>query len=334
MNYLLHKIGLSKPIKPDNSLAIVPAYYFSSLMLEIEMRGLKDTHKSLATFEYNNYDITVKENQINITDYEIDDNYNNYDKNNNKDDELSKGGVICLIFDQHLLKTYPEKVHLFTGGSGGYYSYYLGIGSILQEHFIFDNVIFSGVSGGNIINLLLALNINIREAFENWNVPLLNTISNFKLGALFNWNNTAKEYLVNRLPEDAYLQVKGRYHVYSTEFHFMSKWKNRVISEWDSNDELVKALMASCQIPILLGGNIYTYYRDEKFIDGCFSYKPELNHHIHLPSIKIYANTWRPYKLSWLWCWSSVEWHRKIFDWGQQDALKNLSYMKQFLMPK
>lgn len=249
MNYLFEKLGLSKPIKPDNSLAIVPSHYFSSLMLEIEMKALKETYNTLATFEYNGYDIVIDGKNVNVDDYEID-----IDPDEKPNDELIKGEKICVIFDKYLLKTYPKQVHLFMGGSGGYYSYYLGIGSVLQKNFSFNNVTFSGVSGGNIINLLLALNIDIEEAFENWNVPLLNTISGFRLGALFNWNNTAMSYLQSKIPEDAYKQVKGRYHVYTTEFHFASKWKNRVISDWDSNEELGKALLASCQIPILFGG--------------------------------------------------------------------------------
>jgi hypothetical protein len=108
-----------------------------------------------------------------------------------------------------------------------------------------------------------------------------------------------------------------------------------MLGDWNDNDELGQAILASCQIPVLLGGDIYTMYREQKCIDGFFSYYPELNElDAKMPSIKIYANTWRPYKLSWLWCWTSVEWHKKIYQWGRDDAMQNLKYFKQFLMPK
>jgi hypothetical protein len=330
MDHILKKLGLRKEEKYDNSLAIVPASYFSSLMLDIERKYIKGTTDTFATFEFNNYNMVSNNDKINIDDYEID-----TDGGQDDGDELSKGDKIYLILDKNLVSSYPKKVHLFMGGSGGYYSYYLGIASILQKNFNLDNVIFSGVSGGTMVNLFLALNMDIEKVFDEWNIPLLETVSEYRLGALFNWNKTALYHFHKMIPEDAHQQVKGRYYVFSSEFHFFSKWKNKMLGDWDNNQELGKAILASCQVPILLGGNIYTFYKNQRFVDGCFTYYPKLNQYgIDMPSIKIYANSWRPYKVSWLWCWTSVEWHRKIYQWGQDDANKNLKYFKQFLMPK
>lgn len=333
-DHILRKIGLRQEEKYDNSMAIVPASYFSSLMLDVERKYLKTTTDTFATFEFNssgeNYNMVVNTDNINTDDYEIEDDYDIEDG-----DELSKGNKICLILDNNLISAYPEKVHLFMGGSGGYYSYYLGVASVLQENFNLSNVIYSGVSGGTMVNLFLALGMDIETVFNEWNVPLLEKVSEFKLGALFNWNNTAVDHFHQMVPDDAYEKVKGRYYVFTTEFYFTQKWKNKMLGDWENNEELCKAILASCQVPILLGGNLYTFYRDQKFVDGCFTYYPEENEHGNtLPSIKIYANTWRPYKLSWLWCWTSVEWHKRIYQWGRDDANKNLKYFKQFLMPK
>jgi hypothetical protein len=316
-DHILKKTGLRKDEKYDNSKAIVPAHYFSSLMLDVERRYLKDNKHCLATFEFEG-------------EFELTDNVNEFDG------EFNKGGKLFVAIDRHLLHAYPDKVHLFMGGSGGYYSYYLGIASVLQEHFKLDNVTFSGVSGGTLVNLFLALNMDVNDVFQDWNVPLLNKVAEFKFGALFNWNQTCLEHFQRMVPDDAHERVKGRYYVFTTEFYYNPKnWKCRMIGDWENNDELGDAILASCQIPLLLGGSIATTYRDQRFIDGYFTYLPELNEHdMKMPSIKIYANSWRPYKLSWLWCWTSVEWHKEIFKWGRQDAEKNLKYFKEFLMLK
>lgn len=316
-NHILKRTGLRKDEKYDNSKAIVPAHYFNTFMLEIERKYLKNK-ESFATFEFDNDGFVLTDDVEKIS------------------GEFTKGEKIYVAVGKDLLHAYPDKVHLFMGGSGGYYSYYLGIASVLQEHFNLDNVTFSGVSGGTLVNLFLALNMDVNKVFEDWNVPLLNTVAEFKFGALFNWNQNALEHFQRAVPDDAHERVKGRYYVFTTEFYYNPKnWKCRMLGEWDNNDELGDAILASCQIPVLLGGNITTGYRDKRFIDGYFTYLPELNEHdMKMPSIKIYANSWRPYKLSWLWCWTSVEWHKEIFKWGRQDANNNLKYFKEFLMPK
>jgi hypothetical protein len=324
-DHILKKVRLRKTEKYDNSKAIVPAHYFSSLMMEVERKYLRGSTETFATFEFKNNNFN-----INLDEYETE-GYQTTEVTG----EFSKGEILYVALNRELVLPYPEKVHLFIGGSGGYYSYYLGIASVLQENFDLSNVVFSGVSGGTLVNLFLALNMDIKQVFDDWNVPLLNRVSEFKMGALFNWNQTAMEHFKKKIPNDAYDRIKGRYYTFTTEFHFTQKWKCCMLGDWNDNDELGQAILASCQIPVLLGGDIYTVYRDQKFIDGFFSYYPELNEiDAKMPSIKIYANTWRPYKLSWLWCWTSVEWHKKIYQWGRDDAMENLKYFKQFLMPK
>lgn len=331
-NNVLMKIGFKKPEKYDNSKAIVPAHYFSSLMLESEMRYYKGTTDKFASFEFESYNIVFDADKVNpeLMGYDV----TRDDEEVEDNPELAKGEKVCLIMSKHLLKAYPEKVHLFMGGSGGYYSYYLGVASVLQRNFNLDNVVFSGVSGGAMVNLFLALNKDIDSVFNDWNVPVLHKVSQFKFGALFNWNQVMLDHFHKFVEEDAHLKVKNKYYVYTSEFYYFKKWQNRMIDNWTNNEELGKAILASCQIPFLFGGELYTIYRNERFVDGCFTYTPEMNNHQHMPTIKIYANSWRPYKTTWLWCWTSVEWHQKIFKWGQEDASQNLPFFKDFLMPK
>lgn len=329
--HLWERVGWTQPEKYDNSKAIVPFHYFDSLMLEIELKYIKGMPDKFAVFQFEDYQNIVNLDKMvpELEGYETQLSSNIVVE----DTELDKGKKILILY-KDILHPYPEKVHLFMGGSGGYYSYYLGIASVLQENFNLDNVIFSGVSGGTIVNLFLALGISIETVFKDWNVPLLKSVAQFKFGALFNWNQACLEHFHRMVPDDAYQTVKGRYFVYSTEFYFTQKWKNRMIGDWDNNEELGKAVLASCQVPILLGGDLYTIYRNEKFIDGCVTYRPDLNNHKHIPTIKIYANTYRDYKHIWFWPWTSEEWHRQIYEWGRDDAIKNLDYFKQFLMPK
>lgn len=323
-DHILKKVGIRTEESYDNSKAIVPSHYFSSLMLDIERKHLNHAIHDIAIFEFDNHKTSDP------SEYEI-----ATPDDNQVTGEFMKGEKIYVGVSSELMITYPKKVHIFMGGSGGYYSYYLGIASVLQEHFDLSNVVFTGVSGGTMVNLFLALEMNIHEVFKDWNVPLLNKVGEYKFGALFNWNKTALEHFKRMVPDDAHETIKGRYYVFTTEFYYTKKWKCRMIGDWDNNDELGEAILASCQVPVLLGGNITTEYKGQRFIDGYFSYEPELNEHdSNMPSIKIYANSWRPYKTTWLWCWTSVEWHQKIFDWGREDANNNMKYFKEFLMPK
>lgn len=330
-DHILKKLKIRKEQeKYDNSKAIVPAHYISVLMMEVERKYLRGSTETFATFEFNNYNYIINNDKCNIDDYEV------TEPNDTEIvDEFIKGEKIYVAFNKELVLPYPEKVHIFIGGSGGYYSYYLGIASVLQEHFDLSNVVFSGVSGGTLVNLFLSLNMDIPTVFEQWNIPLLNKVAEYRMGALFNWNQITLEHFKKMVPDDAYQQIKGKYYVFTTEFYYTQKWKCKMLGDWENNEELAQAILASCQVPILLGGDLYTLYRDKKYIDGAFTYEPCLNQHdLNMPSIKIYANSWRPYKISWLWCWTSVEWHKKIYQWGRDDATENLKYFKQFLMPK
>jgi hypothetical protein len=323
----------------DNEMAIVPSNYFDTLKLEAERKIIKEVSKEthLGRFEYKTLKFN-KSNDVNsdLAGFEVSEDDIDLDEFIDSDnDELSKGDKVYVCQEGKILKSYPKTVHLFMGGSGGYYTYYMGIASVLQEHFRLDNVIFAGVSGGTIVNLLMALEMDCKEMFEKWHIPLLQKVAKYRTGALFNWNKEAMESYYDHVPDDAYEKIKGRYYVYTTEFHYFSKWKNRMIGDFDNKKDLGDAILASCQVPILLGGDIYTYYRDEKFIDGVISYHPDMNvHYKEYPSVRIYADMWRPISYLYLWPWTSEEWHRKVFQWGVEDAIRNLPYLKQFFMPK
>ena len=64
-------------------------------------------------------------------------------------------------------------VQITFGGCGGFYPYFLGVASVIQRHFITDNVIFSGSSAGCFPSLLLALKKNIELEFTTTHKELL-----------------------------------------------------------------------------------------------------------------------------------------------------------------
>ncbi|KAK5985538.1 PNPLA domain-containing protein, partial [Trichostrongylus colubriformis] len=83
----------------------------------------------------------------------------------------------------------------------------------------------------------------------------------------FNLLAVTREQIELTLPPDAYKTCTGRLQI------SLTRWrdnKNVVVSEFDSNEELVDAIICSCFIPLYCG-MIPPTYRGEAYIDGGFT---------------------------------------------------------------
>uniref|UniRef100_A0A671LA82 PNPLA domain-containing protein n=1 Tax=Sinocyclocheilus anshuiensis TaxID=1608454 RepID=A0A671LA82_9TELE len=80
-------------------------------------------------------------------------------------------------------------------------------------------------------------------------------------------NRTRLVTLQRCLPDNAHTLASGRLHISMTR---ISDGKNVIVSEYNSSDELIKALLCSCFVPVY-SGVIPPQYKGEHYMDGGFT---------------------------------------------------------------
>ncbi|XP_037934088.1 1-acylglycerol-3-phosphate O-acyltransferase Pnpla3 isoform X1 [Teleopsis dalmanni] len=83
----------------------------------------------------------------------------------------------------------------------------------------------------------------------------------------FNIQTCLFEGLQKHLPEDAHKRVSGRLHISLTRVH---DGKNVIVSDFNSRDELLQALLCACFIPGF-SGILPPRFRGVRYMDGAFS---------------------------------------------------------------
>jgi hypothetical protein len=218
---------------------------------------------------------------------------------------------------------------LVFGGCGGMYHYMGGIASVIQENFqLGPETIISGSSAGCFPGMLLALGMNIDEMFETWNIPFLQEVNTYRFGALGHWNNAVRRWTRTKLPENAYQQLSGRFHISLTS---VPDLKNHIIGDWNSNEDLIEGVMTSSFIPVFDLGKLTSSFRGKSYVDGSLTNSFPLPLGNDVPSCIIKRDMWRPNNISWLWCWTDEEWARKLFTWGKEDASDHLEEIASVL---
>eukprot|EP00200_Dunaliella_tertiolecta_P011345 CAMPEP_0202370470 /NCGR_PEP_ID=MMETSP1127-20130417/2068_1 /ASSEMBLY_ACC=CAM_ASM_000462 /TAXON_ID=3047 /ORGANISM="Dunaliella tertiolecta, Strain CCMP1320" /LENGTH=371 /DNA_ID=CAMNT_0048966427 /DNA_START=96 /DNA_END=1211 /DNA_ORIENTATION=- len=74
------------------------------------------------------------------------------------------------------------------------------------------------------------------------------------------------DFLHEHLPEDAHERCEGLVHVGLTRV--FPVWKPEVVAQWESKDDLVASLVASCHIPVYANGDFMTKFRGRWYMDG------------------------------------------------------------------
>lgn len=222
----------------------------------------------------------------------------------------------------------PQRQLVF-GGCGGMYSYSIGVAATINENFnIGHETLVSGSSAGCFPALLTALNMDIEELFENWNIPFLKEVNSYRFGSLGHWNNIVRKWTLPKLHDNAYKEASGHLYCSMTSF---PDFNNHIIGNWTSNKDLLDGVMASSFIPIFDIGKLTCQFRGHRYIDGSLtnSYPQPLG--INVPSCIIRRDMWRPNNTSWLWCWSDEDWARQLFKWGKEDAMDHLEELTNVL---
>ena len=235
-------------------------------------------------------------------------------------------------------KTKNPRAQIIFGGCGGLYSYELGIASILQEKFDLNDVIYSAVSAGSFPATLMALDMDIATLHQSWNLPFLKEVNSHIFGALGIWNNVVRKWTLPMLPEDAHVRCTSRLFLsmsYVNSIIYTPRLKNCLVSEWLSKEDLLDGIMASSFVPLFDIGKLTSTFRGRRYIDGALSDNcPQPFSYEEVPTLIINYDMWRNMKRSWQWCWSSPEWSNTLYEWGREDALKNLEDLSKILTLK
>ncbi|PVD19150.1 hypothetical protein C0Q70_21714 [Pomacea canaliculata] len=166
-------------------------------------------------------------------------------------------------------------VNLSFCGCGFLGMYHLGVASCLMKYgqsFLSRVDRVAGASAGALIGALLVTSPTqqkvelSKEAF----IQLARGIRNKPMGALtpgYRLSDEVARLLDSILPVNAHELARGKLHVSLT--HGKTR-QNKLFSDFQSREELIEALVASCHIPFYSGAKL-PMFRDKVYFDGGLS---------------------------------------------------------------
>ncbi|KAK9496840.1 hypothetical protein O3M35_012931 [Rhynocoris fuscipes] len=166
--------------------------------------------------------------------------------------------------------TWCRKMNLSFAGCGFLGIYHVGVAVCFKKyapHLLLNKI--SGASAGAIAACCLLCDLPIGEVASD----MLGLIREARLRTLgpFSPSFNVQEYLLERLgkvlPEDAHLRVNGKLHISLTRVY---DGKNVLVSEFNSKEDLLQALLASSFVPIF-SGFLPPRFHGERYMDGGFS---------------------------------------------------------------
>ncbi|XP_054898390.1 patatin-like phospholipase domain-containing protein 2 isoform X1 [Poeciliopsis prolifica] len=150
--------------------------------------------------------------------------------------------------------------------------YYVGvIGCILERfpRFIRDASKVYGASAGALMAAVITLGIPLDKCCTDL-MHMAKEARKYKLGPLhpaYNLLQLVQQSLLEKLPEDAHLRVSGKLSLSLTR---VSDGRNLLVSQFDSREELIQALICSCFVPLYCGV-VPPTYRGVYYVDGAVS---------------------------------------------------------------
>ncbi|XP_042352486.1 1-acylglycerol-3-phosphate O-acyltransferase Pnpla3-like [Plectropomus leopardus] len=150
--------------------------------------------------------------------------------------------------------------------------YYVGASSCILERFprfVQDASKIYGASAGALMAAVLTIGIPLEKCCADL-MFMAKEGRKHKLGPLhpaYNLMQIVQESLQRCLPEDAHVRASGKLCVSLTR---VSDGKNQLVSEFDTREELIEALVCSCFVPFYCGV-IPPTYRGVHYVDGAVS---------------------------------------------------------------
>lgn len=163
-----------------------------------------------------------------------------------------------------------SQMNLSFAGCGFLSVYHVGVAACMRRYCpdLFNNRI-SGASAGALAAAALICDTSLSSMMSEL-VQLVTNIQNH-LGGPFspfvNITNMLRSNLEKTLPEDAHVRCSGRLHISVTR---LQDSKNCILSQFESKQQLIEALLCTCFIPIFSGWRP-PLFCGVRYMDGCYS---------------------------------------------------------------
>jgi hypothetical protein len=219
-----------------------------------------------------------------------------------------------------------RKVIHFNGAGLGF-PYMFGVGAYLQDNedlYNLKDCIFSGMSAGSFAASYLAYGISLEE-MQTEHVTSL--FSDVQEKGLMKWNEISGNGVLNSwnmVDPNAYkkLNEKNNFQVYIGNCVSLFDIRSEKVTNFESNEDLVSAMMTSAFVPYAFGGSYTKKYRDKYYIDGVAPFVHPFNKTVQerpVHDIDISLESFGNSDISWYLTYGP-DWSMELFNKGYTDA--------------
>lgn len=181
----------------------------------------------------------------------------------------------CLVKNRKLQPIMRNKPSISFGGCGVRYHFYAGVAEYCLEKFDTNDIDILVTSGGSYPGTVLALQQKTSEwSSRDW----VKCYKHYTNRALYLWLDSCefqRDLWRNYLPPDAYKRCSDRLFITITRLGLYGFYED-VVSNYNSNEDLIDAIMGTSHIPGLFSS--FQICKGRYAFDGCYSnLKPRLD---------------------------------------------------------
>ena len=217
------------------------------------------------------------------------------------------------------------KTSICFSGSGCHFPWQIGVGLYLQENYDLTDCCFVGVSAGSYIAILLAIDFPVKK-YVNTLIPEAYVMFNSsRTGPYLIAHDVIKSIMLKYMLKQDYKKANGRLYISLTRYR-CSGLTNRLVNEFDSNEDVLEAVCASSHIPYICTPTLYYKFRGMKCIDGAFSYN-----WVKLDDSTLIISPYKWSKQKYIYALTALiantsEQFSRLVKQGYEDARRNDSY--------
>ena len=164
-----------------------------------------------------------------------------------------------------IINSSSSKYSFAMSGCGWLSPFHFGAVEALKENqYLTNKSIVAGTSGGALAALLACSDLHPRDGLEI--IVELSKSSPFRSRI----NTSLRRTLSMILTENAFQNSNGRLHIVVTKAWPKPEIKPKIISEFDSPEDMIDCIIASCFIPFYTDRLLTTTFRNEQYVDGGF----------------------------------------------------------------
>jgi hypothetical protein len=230
-------------------------------------------------------------------------------------------------------------------GSAGLFHYFLGIAEYIQKNVKnSEDIFYRGVSGGCIPAFLLASDLPVKKIWLDCIIPwieefsLINNSGKSDIKHLFSEKSIKIliKLILQNTQHDTLINSNRKLSIQITRimpsFNLDEIFNQSSVNKWNSIEELIHCIVASCWVPGMFGDMCYNY-NNNMHIDGSF---PNGFDDISEDWIDIKTNTFSkfpdlfklPVYIASLVCIDDIKLAKYLFEAGYQDAKMNSVFFK------